>query len=321
MKLEDIGFYTLSDYRAMTASYKSCLSRCEILLTKRCNFHCTYCRGANYLKRDMPSSDVIKILDLLFDENMQNVRFTGGEPTLLGGKLINYVQYCASNFCKHIAISTNGSADLDYYHLLISHGVNDLSISLDACCGSVGDKMSHTKGYWHKVVENIKELSKETYVTVGMVFTEDNVNDALKSVEFVHSLGVADIRVIPAAQYDKALLSLNNLANEILNAHPILKYRIGNIRNNRRLRGLNGLTKCPLVLDDMAIAGNYHYPCIIYMREYGSPIGEMTANFREQRLAWYQKTDVSKDSICSQNCLDVCVDYNNRFLEINREDT
>ena len=42
-RLEDIGFYTLSDYRASQCSASSPLWRCELLLTDRCNFHCPYC--------------------------------------------------------------------------------------------------------------------------------------------------------------------------------------------------------------------------------------------------------------------------------------
>ena len=47
MKLEDIGFYTLSDSRARNASENSPLWRCELLITSQCNFKCPYCRGTN----------------------------------------------------------------------------------------------------------------------------------------------------------------------------------------------------------------------------------------------------------------------------------
>lgn len=38
--LENIGFYTLSDYRASQCSVSSPLWRCELILTDRCNYHC-----------------------------------------------------------------------------------------------------------------------------------------------------------------------------------------------------------------------------------------------------------------------------------------
>lgn len=45
MQLENIGFYTLTDQRAKTASDTSPMMRGEILLTDKCNFNCPYCRG------------------------------------------------------------------------------------------------------------------------------------------------------------------------------------------------------------------------------------------------------------------------------------
>ena len=45
MKLEQIGFYTLSEKRAKDSCVFSIMQRCELILTDRCNFNCPYCRG------------------------------------------------------------------------------------------------------------------------------------------------------------------------------------------------------------------------------------------------------------------------------------
>ncbi|MCK4814581.1 hypothetical protein KA005_02330, partial [bacterium] len=62
MKLEDIGFYTLTDSRAETASSTSRLSRCELILTSRCNFKCPYCRSVG--GDDIPIKDAKDIVQL-----------------------------------------------------------------------------------------------------------------------------------------------------------------------------------------------------------------------------------------------------------------
>ena len=73
------------------------------------------------------------------------------------------------------------------------------------------------------------------------------------------------------------------------------------------MRGLfTNDTKCPLVLDDMAIMGNQHYPCIIYMREGGSAIG--TVEVCAERKAWFENVNVYENKIFRKNCLDVCVE-------------
>jgi molybdenum cofactor biosynthesis enzyme MoaA len=83
MKLEEIGFYTLSDERAENISATSSLKRCELILTDKCNFNCPYCRGVeDELKGDMELSQVLNTIDAWTAEGLENIRFSGGEPTL-----------------------------------------------------------------------------------------------------------------------------------------------------------------------------------------------------------------------------------------------
>jgi len=257
----------------------------------------------------------MRTVKLWQSQGLKNIRFSGGEPLLYPG-LKRLVEMCHG--IKRIAISSNGSFPLEKYIELIDAGVNDLSISLDGCCSMVGDTMSGVKGSWDKVVNNIRELSRRVYLTVGMVFTEENVDDCVNAVTFAHNLGVADIRVIPSAQFNKALTKLKDLPSEILYSHPILRYRINNIVNNEHVRGMeeDDSTMCHLTLDDMAVFGNKHYPCIIYMREGGKPIGEVGPNMREERHKWALKTNVQCDPICKSMCLDVCRAYNNKVRSL-----
>jgi MoaA/NifB/PqqE/SkfB family radical SAM enzyme len=169
-------------------------------------------------------------------------------------------------------------------------------------------------GAWDKVVRAIRHLSAKTYVTVGMVFTEQTVDRCIQDVLFAHDLGVSDIRVIPAAQYNKALTVLADLPEHVLNKYPILKYRIDNISNGSHVRGLQDgdARTCWLALDDMVSAGGYHFPCVIHMREGGDPIGKIKDDIRQDRLNWLINHDAHTDPICNGMCLDVCVAYNNK---------
>ena len=315
-KLKQIGFYTLEDERAANCSHKSPLWRCELLVTPRCNFNCPYCRSRDF--PELSREDAQYVLILWVMEGLRNIRFSGGEPTLWP-HLLEMVAFCKVNDVEHIAISTNGSADFDVYKALVDAGVNDFSISLDACCSSTGKLMAgSTDGVWNKVVNNIRWLSELTYVTVGVVLTEDNCCEAEEIIKFAHSLGVADIRVIPAAQVSQVLPNLY-IDYEIRKEHPVLNYRLENAKHNKLIRGWPIRTdncRCALVLDDMAVENGLHYPCIIYLREGGKPIGKVGGGMREERLNWFIHHNCQKDKICSFNCLDVCVDYNNRVCEL-----
>lgn len=311
MRLQDIGFYTLNDERAKTASMHSPLSRCELILTSRCNFRCPYCRSVG--GNDMPMKQATDTVNLWCDDGLKNIRFSGGEPTLYGG-LEKLVQLSKKRGVSRIALSTNGSASADKYKELLDAGVNDFSISLDACCAEDGDKMAGgRKGAFETVIKNIEWLSKVSYVTVGVVLTETNVQRTEDIICFADSLGVSDIRVIPAAQYGATLPKIN-VAEDVLKKYPILQYRESNLKTGRTVRG-NPEKRCGLVLDDMAVMGNEHFPCIIYMREGGNPIGKISRDMRKERERWSIDHDCTKDEICSKNCLDVCVDYNLKWSE------
>lgn len=311
MDLSTIGFYTLSDARAKNASPSSPLSRGELILSSRCNFKCPYCRSVGGL--DLEMAKARPIVNIWADQGLRNIRFSGGEPTLYPG-LVELVQLSKERGINRVALSTNGSATKELYRELLGAGVNDFSISLDACCAEDGDKMSGgRKGAWEVVVENIKWLSKEIYVTVGVVLTADNAARTEEIIRFADSLGVSDIRVIPAAQAGCKLPPVS-IAENLLKKYPILKYRDTNLRSGRAVRG-NPVKKCGLVLDDMAVMGFEHYPCIIYMREGGMPIGQISPSMRQQRAEWAESHDCTTDPICAANCLDVCVDYNQKFAD------
>lgn len=316
MKLEEIGFYTLSDKRAKEVSWESDLQRCELILTDRCNFNCLYCRGIiKELRGDLFIEQAKEVIDIWASGNLHNVRFSGGEPTVWKD-LLELVRYTRSFSCfDHIALSTNGSAELDFYKELMNAGVNDFSISLDACCSKTADAMAGVNSRFDHICMIIRELSKLTYVTVGVVLDGQNRDDLKNIIEYANTLGVSDIRIIPSAQ------SNHFLKVDIETDLPILKYRVKHLHDGRHVRGIqeHDCSKCHLVKDDMVVLHGKHFPCVIYMREQGKSIGTVYGKsldvIRGERKEWFEKTSTKEDLICKKNCLDVCIDHNNKVEE------
>jgi len=316
MKLQDIGFYTLCDERTQNLSDTSPMWRCEMILTDRCNFDCPYCRGIrSEFQGDIPYDRALDILIQWAYQGLKNVRFSGGEPMLCPYLKI-LVEDAQLLGIERIALSTNGSFPLAKYLELVDAGVNDFSISLDACCAAECGKMAgcNKASTWETLSYNIQELSKITYVTVGVVLTDDNVDQMKGIVEYAHNLGVSDIRVIPAAQEGNMLAGVEVISQEILDAHPILAYRVANILAGKPVRSIQEYdsNRCYIPIDDSVVAGNDHFPCIIYMREQGDPIGQIGPNMRQERIEWSENHDTYSDPICRKNCLDVCVEHNNK---------
>jgi len=114
---------------------------------------------------------------------------------------------------------------------------------------------------------------------------------------------------------------LNEVEQEILDAHPILAYRIKHFTEGINVRGIldSDSTKCAIVLDDSVIGGEMHFPCVIYMREKGKAIGKVGPNMRRERVEWFKNHNSHNDKICKANCLDVCISYNNKYREFHPE--
>lgn len=316
MKLQDIGFYTLCDERTQNLSDTSPMWRCEMILTDRCNFNCPYCRGLRTeFQGDIPYSRAWYVLNEWASQGLKNVRFSGGEP-MLYPDLKMLVEDARELGIERRALSTNGSFPLERYMELVDAGVNDFSISLDACCAADCSKMAGgvRDTVWENLSHNIRELSKVTYVTVGVVLTDDNVAQMQGIVEYAHRLGVSDIRIIPAAQEGNMIAGVEGISQEILDAHPILAYRVANIMAGKPVRSIQEYNshRCFIPVDDSVVAGNEHFPCVIYMREQGDPIGQVGPNMRQERIKWSEEHDAFQDPICQKNCLDVCVDHNDK---------
>jgi len=314
--LNDIGFYTLTNDR-ITNKHNN-LERCEMIVTSNCNYKCPYCRGVQAYSRDcngdLPITSATYVINKWINLRLKNIRFSGGEPVLYP-HINNLVKMSKLGGINRIAISSNGSLKKDKYKELLDSGVNDFSISLDACCAEDSDKMSGRNGYFDNVISNIEYLSKQTYTTVGIVLTKETEKNLYDVVMFSHNLGVSDIRIISAAQYNGKLSRLDLIPEEILNIHPILKYRVNHLLNGRNVRGISNTDsdRCYLIKDDSVVAGKWHFPCVIYMREGGQPIGLVGENMQKEREEWSENHDTHKDSICVKNCLDCLVDYNNSY--------
>lgn len=315
MKLEAIGYYTLTDERARQASVTSTLWRGEIIVTGRCNFKCIYCRGLP--PEDIQPDVALNAIELWLQDGLKNIRFSGGEPALYK-HLPLLVRKCQQGGVEKIGISTNGSLPFKRYEQLVQAGVNDITVSIDSFNSALADQVAGVKGKWERVITNIQRLSSLTYVAASIVLTEENVDLAKEIILFVHNLGVADIRIVTASHHEHLSLKLQDIPAAILEAHPILKYRVHSFRSAQRFRGLRSSDshKCYLVLDDSVIWEKWHYPCGIYLREGGQPIGEISPGMRLEREKWLAAHDTHLDPLCSQFCTDMYISYNNRVAEL-----
>lgn len=316
-KTDNIGFLEVTDKRIESVNINSKLNYCEFIITSNCNFNCPYCnKFTGEMSKNLSLPEIKEILDLLASFNLDYLHLTGGEPTVRTD-ILDIVKYATSKNMR-VGMSTNGSADLDLYKKLITAGVELFSISLDTNNKEFNKLFTGVENIFTNVVNNIRELSKLVYVNIGTVLMDKNIENANEIISFISSLGVADIKLGTSTHYNK-LIKLN-IDEKILEKHPILKYRIRNFNTGRNMRGLNSCDadKCYMALDDVSIVGKYHFPCAVYAREKGAPIGIVSKNLKKERLNWIKSHNPLEDEICRKYCMDFKCDFNKKFAEINK---
>ncbi len=329
MLLEGIGFPAVSEQRAREVSETSMLQRCELIVTAACNLKCVYCKGLNpQYGKTISGFDAVQIIDGWIEHNLRHASFSGGEPMCSPHTKL-YVDRLHKGGVPFISLSTNGTFPIDRYEELIDLGATHFSISIDEKDPVAFDKMVGVSGSWEKVVQNIAHLSKVAYVTASTVFNRDNWERAPEIVEFIHCLGVADIRFSTATQFNKLVPKLEEIPEFILRSHPILRYRVANLIKGINMRGHNTNKRCWLPLDDMVVSSKYHFPCTMQMREGGQYIGKILrdsdesnktmAEIRAERAKWCESHDCETDEICQKYCMDFIIAHNkavNRYRNV-----
>jgi molybdenum cofactor biosynthesis enzyme MoaA len=312
MKLEDIDFLEVIDERAKNIKHGK-ISYCEWIITSNCNFNCPYCNRLE--PRQIPDLSLAQIKDyiqILANMDCKYVHLTGGEVTVRKD-LVEIIQ-ALKNAGIRVGLSTNGSRSFYYYQNLIDNGLELISMSLDVHQKDLNKKFTMVlDNVFDTVVNNIRELSKQIYVNVGVVFNDDNIKLYKDILNFISELGANDIRIMTSTKYNEIVKF--DVSDQLLSKHPILKFRVKNFNEGLNMRGsdLSDTSKCHLVRDDLTIFGEDYYPCAVYIREKGNPIGKFSENNVHEREEWFKNHNSHKDPICQQFCMDFKCRFNDKI--------
>ena len=283
---------------------------CEVAVTGACNFSCKYCNRLN------SEIDFVETCDFIekYAYSLKHVQITGGEPTLYA----HIRELCARIKSRglKVGLSTNGSADLSLYRVL---DIDMFSISLD----DYDYDVLVSRGYKHvdRVVSNIVKLSNlGYYVNVGLVVDSLNVSRVSKIIRYILDLGVNDIKLSVSTKDEVTPVFPES---EDYSAYPILNYRVGRFRQGKSMRGLSNTDtfKCSLSRSDISIVGRDHYPCLVYAREGGRPIGPLSSDVKGARLNWVEGHSPKDDPICQRYCMDFKCAYNRAADHIKTQET
>ena len=275
MDLDDIGLCYINEERAKTATINLPMAHGELFLS------------------DTPYARAEHVIDLWGWGSIKHICFTGD---INYPRLSSLVKLAKSWRVENISVKTNID-NLELCGELVKSGVDHFIVPM-----------------YCTDMDKIKLLSKICKLTMEIDLARFSPRDFVSAVKIAD--GIADdISLIATAPVNWERY-VNLLPKYVVVSNDLLNYRVNNVKNDVKPYGLmeNDTHKCPLVLDEMIVAGEYHYPCSMYKEAGGKPIGKVNPYMRKERSDWALHYDTHSDLICSKHCPDFCREYNNKYV-------
>lgn len=132
---------------------------CTFELTPKCNFKCVHCYLDGHHQEESPltTRDVFKIIDILSDNGLFLIFFSGGDPFVRKDFKDIYVYTRKKGI--QVELFTNGSLITDDWLDVFSvFPPVEIDISLYGSCEEKYEEVTRTRGSFKKVIDNIFKL-------------------------------------------------------------------------------------------------------------------------------------------------------------------
>lgn len=328
------------------------LHRITVFITYKCNLACPYCktiaRSPQALKarpqkaQSFSLESFVEMLRAHGETPIKHLHLTGGEAAL-HPLLPRMVEAAKAHGVGRVSLTSNGARSASVYLALIEAGLDELRISVDAADPATGRLLTLRTSAWERSIRTLHALqqareSQRFFLIANCVVSEANRAQLPRIVRMLMELGVDDIKLItevdqrdslgdfPARpQVEAALRAL--LADAPAHRYALLRKKLKTVFAPDAV-GLSQLPsqaplRCYIPLTERTVDRVYYYPCSVYLREGGEPLGALSEPQSAQRArsARFVAThDCLQDEICQRYCLHCTKAYNQRANEVRRGD-
>jgi len=157
---------------------------------------CSVWKYPTSIEDEMSLDEIIKIISIAKKKfNIKDLVITGGEPLLLGERIIKISEFASAKNIN-IILTTNGFFLKDYVRDLIKAGISHFHISIDGLKSSHNYIRDNALAF-DKAVEAIKVLNKlrkennyDYSIGIGVVVLKNNIADLYNLYMYGDELGV-----------------------------------------------------------------------------------------------------------------------------------
>lgn len=342
-RLEEIG-PLLEDPARLDGSLP--LHRLTVFLTYRCNLSCRYCktiaRGDDSPRKRFtyePGS-FSRLLDACGESPLRHLHFTGGEAALVPA-LARMVRLAKERGIKAISLTSNGTLPAGRYLELASAGLDELRLSLDANEPALGQRLTSRRWAFAAAVRTLEELGAARRagaaftLIINTVVGAENRQRLPELVRFLLGFSPDDVKLITEVQLRGRLGDFPEArrvcaeVEELLEgvpprAFPLLRRKLATVFapdaiGLERERPPNARPwRCFVALTERTVDRAHYYPCSVYVREGGAPLGRLSdppAVQRARLVRFAREADCLNDPICRRYCLHCTRAFNARANE------
>jgi radical SAM protein with 4Fe4S-binding SPASM domain len=162
--------------------------RMDLALTYRCNNNCYFCyTGGPQKVTELDTASWKQAIDILWDNGIPQVVFTGGEPTL-HEDLVELIDH-AKEFVT--GLITNGRKLTGLTQDLKRVDLDYIQVSLESSDAQIHDHMVGVTGAWQETTAGIKAaMASGLEVITNTTLTKDNITAFTDTITFGGQLGL-----------------------------------------------------------------------------------------------------------------------------------
>ncbi|MBK7876955.1 MAG: radical SAM protein [Planctomycetes bacterium] len=239
------------------------------------------------------------------------------------------------------SLTSNGTLPAERYLELVDAGLDELRISIDAADERTGDLLTARRGMWRKSIRTARALGRarkhgaDFFLIFNLVVTRANRAGLPRIVRFLVDLGADDVKLITEVdrardladfpERDAVERALAALVAELPDERfPLLRRKLGtvfapdSIGLDRARPHSDGTWRCYVPLTERTVDAVNYYPCSVYLREGGAPLGRIDEPQSVQRAktaAFVARGDCTTDPICARYCLHCTREFNQHANE------
>lgn len=316
------------------------LHRLTVFLTYRCNLRCSFCKTVPLpLSGGAPDFTVEsfeRVLDAHADTPIRHVHLTGGEAPLHRDASA-IVRIARAHGVTAVSTTSGGALAPAIYERLLDAGLTEIRVSISALDGRMAEEMGGNARAWARTMATIARLAelrrsgRAFHLVLNAVVGRRNRERLPELVRHLVGLGPDDVKLIQLVQERRTLGDFPGRARVIAEieddlralpprAFPLLRLKLGTIFEPDAI-GLRRAAetenpeewRCYVALTERTVDSDRYYPCSVYLREGGAPLGRIDDPIDVQRAklaAFARMGRCLEDPICREYCLHCTREFN-----------